>query len=271
MSGSLPHDLPVSLKSIVMTQTRLSGSIGPKFRGMSNLNVLSLEKCAVSGDLSNFRPYESMRFVHLGGQQGERKISGTLPPQLLEAPNLISLLVHGNALSGIIHTEHDATRRSLVNNSAKYFTLSNNRFSGTVSRTLCQMTHLRAISMNSLRISGTIPECIGAFTSMLVFSIALNYFEGKLPTALNSMTALETSFVFSNLFKCNAPSLDSASALGHGTFSGIEFPATKQFNDYLFQIKAMSEAMNADEQRILAQQVPTAKNGEALCCVAVLE
>eukprot|EP00656_Telonema_subtile_P036903 TRINITY_DN4096_c0_g1_i9.p1 TRINITY_DN4096_c0_g1~~TRINITY_DN4096_c0_g1_i9.p1 ORF type:complete len:336 (-),score=72.90 TRINITY_DN4096_c0_g1_i9:81-1088(-) len=107
----------------------------------------------------------------------------------------------------------------------EFFSLSNNRISGSVPAGLCNLTRLEAFTANRMRLSGVLPSCLGSLSRVQVLSVARNFLSGSLPLSMDRMTALETLFMFSNGFVCDAPGLQAATNLSRNIFRGNIFPA----------------------------------------------
>ena len=133
-----------------------------------------------------------------------------------------------NRLSGTI-AQALADRRNdlgVDGPSMKYLILSNNRLSGTLPNTLCELSALRGISANNMQLSGTFPKCLGALKHISVVAFTRNYLNGRLEfdpihPSNESDSKLATVIMSSNMFSCTEPALESAAGLAAGLFEGV--------------------------------------------------
>ena len=101
----------------------------------------------------------SMRVTHLG--LAHRNLDGSLPPELGDLSEFVSITLDGNDLSGEIPGE------------------------------LGVLEKLESLSLNSNEITGTIPTELGSLTKVTKLFLAHNQLSGSIPASLGSMAALK--------------------------------------------------------------------------------
>ena len=140
---------------------------------------------------------------------------------------MLGALLFANRLSGTLAVSDRRDDLGVSGNTSKmkYLILSNNKFSGTLSPSLCELSALRGIAGNNQQLSGTFPKCLGALEHISVVAFTRNYLAGRLEFDSIPASKLGTVIMSSNLFSCTEPALESAAGLAAGAFEGVLYPS----------------------------------------------
>lgn len=113
---------------------------------------------------------EHLRHLDLSGNA----LNGTIPPDLLRAPELRVLSLAGNGITGDL-PEQVGQLRSL-----RALNLAGNALSGTVPQNLTLLPNLTAVSLANNFFSGALPG--GGFPALQVLDVSANLLNGTLPS-----------------------------------------------------------------------------------------
>ena len=114
----------------------------------------------------------------------DRKLSGTIPPELAALTNLQELDLHSNQLTGPIPHQLGA----LTNLQGLW--LYGNRLVGPIPSQLGALTELKELSLRDNQLSGTIPHQLGALTNLQGLWLYSNQLTGPIPSDLAALTKL---------------------------------------------------------------------------------
>ena len=85
--------------------------------------------------------------------------------------NLRFLYLHANLLQGKLPVPPSSHMRAFV--------MSNNRLTGEIPSTICNVSHLQILDIFNNNLSGKIPQCLGNFSySLSVMNLRMNNFHG---------------------------------------------------------------------------------------------
>lgn len=175
ISGTLPSFYPMSLASMVVGHTLVSGTLPPSVTYMqekapgTRWNNLILKKNRISGTLSpRLGDWRGMQPIYNFWVQ-KNKISGTLPDRLLSSGRIQNLEAEANYISGTIPFQaiadgfkvevHPGANAKWESPGCVDLDLSNNKLSGTISEDFCTLTKLKNFWVPFNFMSGTIPAC----------------------------------------------------------------------------------------------------------------
>ncbi|XLU63664.1 hypothetical protein S245_022873 [Arachis hypogaea] len=74
----------------------------------------------------------------------------------------------------------------------EYFSVSNNKFTGGVSSTICNARSLNVLILSHNNLTGKIPQCLGSFPWLVVLDLQINNFYGSIPENFSKNNAFET-------------------------------------------------------------------------------
>ncbi|KAL8503952.1 hypothetical protein ACS0TY_022618 [Phlomoides rotata] len=119
---------------------------------------------------------------------------GTIPKDIGNLTNLVSLQLHHNDLSGIIPPTftHLHTLQGL--------NLNNNNLEGLVPENLCDLHNLVELDLRFNRLSGPIPTCLGNVSSLRNIFLNSNMLTSTIPSTLWDLKDLLTLDLSSNSF-----------------------------------------------------------------------
>ncbi len=111
-------------------------------------------------------------------------LTGTIPPELRDLPNLSVLSLNANQLSGPIPPElGDLFNLSLL-------ILNHNQLTGTIPPELGNLTFLRSLLLNVNQLTGPIPAELGNLADLKLLDLFDNQLTGTIPPELGSLTNL---------------------------------------------------------------------------------
>ena len=163
----------------------------------------------------------------------QRRLSGTIPPELGKLTELSSLDLNGNRLTGEIPADlgrlsklaalhlHDNRLQGRIppelgqlTNLGQLF-LYGNRLEGTIPSELGNLSNLEALLLYSNRLSGEIPAALGQLSDLRTLNLRNNRLSGPIPTELARLSKLEGLFLHNNLLNGRIPrELGKLSSLG---------------------------------------------------------
>ena len=172
-----------------------------------------------------------MRVTRLSLRQ--RRLSGTIPPELSKLTELSSLDLNGNRLTGEIPADlgrlsklaalhlHDNRLQGRIppelgqlTNLGQLF-LYGNRLEGTIPSELGNLSNLEALLLYSNRLSGEIPAALGQLSELSTLNLRNNRLSGPIPPELARLSKLEGLFLHNNLLNGRIPrELGKLSSLG---------------------------------------------------------
>ena len=111
-------------------------------------------------------------------------LTGTIPRELGNLPNLEWLVIQDSNLRGTIPSELG----SLSN--LKSLDLSNNDLTGAVPRELGSLSNLKSLDLSNNDLTGEVPHELGSLSSLLTLGLDSNQFAGSIPAELGNMSSL---------------------------------------------------------------------------------
>ncbi|KAK1266095.1 putative kinase-like protein TMKL1 [Acorus gramineus] len=211
---SLSRDPSLSLLSLRLPASGLSGSIPPEIGRLSSLQSLFLGVNSLVGPI----PLElgnapSISAVDLTGNL----LSGPLPPSIWNLCNrLVSLRLHHNNLSGSLPSP--ALPNSTCPN-LQVLDLGENGFRGDLpSDFATQFTNLTELDLGSNSFSGSFPPSLLGLNSLQKLNLSFNNFTGSLPATTKFGAA---AFQRSGLLIGSGNGVGGGSRLSSGAVAGI--------------------------------------------------
>ena len=145
-------------------------------------DALNLKDNRLSGEI----PPELVDLVNLKGLNlSGNQLSGEIPPELGNLVNLKTLYLSGNQLSGEIPPELG----NLVN--LKYLYLSGNQLSGEIPPELGNLVNLKHLYLSGNQLSGEIPPELGNLVNLKGLNLRGNQLSGEIPPELGNLVKLD--------------------------------------------------------------------------------
>ena len=119
-------------------------------------------------------------------------LSGSIPPEVGDLTNLMSLVLIRNGLSGSIPPElGDLTNLTQL-------WLIDNGFSGSIPPEVGDLTNLTQLSLDRNGLSGSIPPELGDLTNLTHLDLSFNRLSGSIPPELGDLTNLTHLYLYGN-------------------------------------------------------------------------
>ena len=214
LEGSLP-EFPQnrSLDSLVLSDTKFSGKVPDSIGNLKRLTRIELARCNFSGPIPNSTA-NLAQLVYL--DLSENKFSGPIPPFSL-SKNLTRINLSHNYLTGPIPSSHldglvnlvtlDLSKNSLNGSlpmplfslpSLQKIQLSNNQFSGPLSKFSVVPSVLDTLDLSSNNLEGQIPVSIFDLQCLNILDLSSNKFNGTVLLSsfqkLGNLTTLSLSY-----------------------------------------------------------------------------
>ncbi|KAL0878014.1 hypothetical protein Bca101_027720 [Brassica carinata] len=150
LTGAIPGWLPESSHMIMLllSNNLLEGTLPPSLLAVYHLEFLDLSGNLLSGELPSSQVnsmYGISMFLH------NNSLTGPIPVKLLENAKILDL--GKNKLSGSIP--------QFVNTGEmRIFLLKGNNLTGSIPRTLCDVSNIKLLDLSDNKLNGTIPSCL---------------------------------------------------------------------------------------------------------------
>lgn len=167
-------------------------------------------------------------------------LSGTIPPELGNLPNLVRLTLNNTDLSGPIPTElANLTNLTLLS-------LQHNELTGSIPPELGKLTKLEHLAASGNNLSGPIPSEVGSLNNLVSISLAENQLTGSIPPELGNLSNLTgLSLTVNQLSGPIPPELGALSKLTwlHLTLNNLSGPIPPELGE-MTSLKAMILSRN---------------------------
>eukprot|EP00271_Cylindrocystis_brebissonii_P020360 TRINITY_DN6704_c0_g2_i2.p1 TRINITY_DN6704_c0_g2~~TRINITY_DN6704_c0_g2_i2.p1 ORF type:complete len:1285 (+),score=190.67 TRINITY_DN6704_c0_g2_i2:164-4018(+) len=223
LSGPIPPSLAAS-KSLIflsLSSNQLTGPVPKGLPSVSSLSYLDLSDNLLSGKFpSSLSTGITTFWIYNNNFSGplpstlvecdqlasidisENQFTGVLSSALLSFPNLTSINVAGNKLSGQIPTPSGAQISSLA-----YLNFSRNSLEGRLTSSFSGLTSLNFLDVSSNKLNSTLPSSLGTLTGLQTLDLSNNRFSGALPSSLSNLSRLEILRAGANNFTSGIPSV----------------------------------------------------------------
>lgn len=111
----------------------------------------------------------------------------------------LSINLTDNNLNGFIPEEI-----GLISN-LEYLLLGNNKLTGKIPDSICQLIHLNIIDLDHNELEGYIPSDIGLLKKLVTFNVTDNHLNGSIPQSIGKLVNLETFYIDGNQIEGNIP------------------------------------------------------------------
>ncbi|XP_071719939.1 protein STRUBBELIG-RECEPTOR FAMILY 3-like [Rutidosis leptorrhynchoides] len=133
IGGSIPYNLPLTLKTLFLFGNQITGSIPESLSTLSQLTDLSLNKNHLSGVIpDSFQQLMALTNLDLSANN----LSGTLPPSMANLSSISILHLQNNHLTGVLNVLEDLPLIDLD--------IENNLFSGPIPPKLLSVPNFRS-------------------------------------------------------------------------------------------------------------------------------
>tara|TARA_A100001015_G_scaffold319844_1_gene444126 strand:+ start:2037 stop:4601 length:2565 start_codon:yes stop_codon:yes gene_type:complete len=193
LQGQVPYTLSNLnlLKNLDLSYNQLSGSVPEVFSGMFNLTQVAMEgnmlASTLPSSINNLTKLIQINFR-------DNKMIGELNTRI-SSLNLTSYLVDRNRLSGSIPVDAFSHLKQL-----QYFSVWQNRLTGTLPPQLGQMSGLQYMGINNNSFHGIFPVEIAEISGLIQVWMNDNNLEGTLPRQLASRKELNLIMAHRNAF-----------------------------------------------------------------------
>ncbi|KAG5569350.1 hypothetical protein H5410_059116 [Solanum commersonii] len=132
IGGSIPSNLPVTLRNIFLSANAFTGSIPTSLSSLSQLSAMSLNANHLTGEIpDSFQGLTALVNLDLSSNN----ISGSLPPSVRNLSSLTTLYLQNNQLSGTLDVLQDLPLANL--------NVENNLFSGPIPQKLFSIPNFK--------------------------------------------------------------------------------------------------------------------------------
>ena len=130
----------------------------------------------------------------------DNNLTGSLPGQLSNLPNLQHLLLLRNELSGAIPTSLGSLTQ------LQELSLSQNKLTGSIPTQLANLTLLQYLSLSNNMLTGTVPSQLSNLSAVKILDLSTNLLTGQIPTSLGGLSNLEELLLANNQLTGSIPS-----------------------------------------------------------------
>jgi len=209
-----------SLRALVLTTTRVGGSIPDVFGPMKELRELDLDDCVFTGfvpsSIGALQNLEELRlndnilegplpdlFWNLNNlrvlELQKNLFTGTISESIWSLESIEDLRVGDNELTGSLSTQIGNLKK------LERFWAYTNQLTGRIPTQMGQLTFLRDLSMDDNRLVGTIPKQLAALPLQELW-LNLNKLSSSIPTEFGEMLGLENLYLDENVLTGFIPS-----------------------------------------------------------------
>ncbi|KAG8485004.1 hypothetical protein CXB51_021775 [Gossypium anomalum] len=158
----------------------------PNFFRTSNLESLDLSNNRISGGISKWEAegWEGLQWLDLS--HNFLTALEQFPGNNLEKLNLHSNLLQGPILSTCLNPQIPILKE------LEEFIISENKLTGNVPSSICNLSSLALLDLSENSLSGTIPDCLENLCYLQTLDLQMNNFIGKIPNSFvnNSLSRL---------------------------------------------------------------------------------
>jgi hypothetical protein len=217
-SGQLPTDYNdfSSLQDLSASSNCLSGSISLSICSLSRtLKSFDLSGAGGNPDCDSNLQLNKQRPFFVQGLFSSLGISGSIPPCLFSFPNLLSMHLSGNKLSGTL-SELMSLSRTNLSLSILSLLLSNNGLTGSIPLSIQRHSFLE-LDLSQNRLDGTLTPDFAISSNQTILKLSVNRLSGQLPNtfvesataAVSSLTAGSFDILAENVFDCTQDDIPS--------------------------------------------------------------
>ncbi|KAF3636096.1 putative protein-like [Capsicum annuum] len=210
------------LISLDLSGNHFTGGIPTMLANCSQVDTIRLNDNRFSGSIPPqiFKSRLSTSLQYLG--LWNTSLSGNVPKELFDLPNLTQLYIHANNLTGPLpdfpsscslsqlHIHHNRFSgeipETLWTESLQELTLSVNKFNGSISENIGGCHQINYIDLSDNKLSGQIPKSVGRLKNLKNILLFNNMLSGTLPVEFGNCTSLVEISLVSNFISGEIPS-----------------------------------------------------------------
>ena len=164
---------------------------------LSELKVLDLSHNRLSGEIPP-EIVNSSNLTHL--LMNQNQLTGELPPNLSSLTKLVEIRLSDNDLTGEIPAE--LGRLPVL----RYLGLATNRVSGELPPELGNLSNLKVLFLVNNRLRGTVPRELGELSKLEILRLDKNRLSGPIPPELGKLSRLKGFEILENQLSGEIPS-----------------------------------------------------------------
>ncbi|KAL3528433.1 hypothetical protein ACH5RR_007755 [Cinchona calisaya] len=183
-TGPIPKEIgSVSgLQALYMGSNNFSSDIPQSLVGLSNLTFLDLGANGFGGDIQAiFGKFKQVKFLVL---HGNSYTGGLYSSGILGLSNIYRLDLSYNSLSGPLPVEFSQMPN------LRYLILAYNQFTGSIPSEYGNFQRIQFLDLSFNTLSGNIPSSLGKLSSLLWLMLANNQLSGEIPPELGNCISL---------------------------------------------------------------------------------
>ncbi|PWA49025.1 leucine-rich repeat protein [Artemisia annua] len=175
-----------SLKYLNTAYNMLTFNISQEWMPPFQLRSAQLGSCKISDEFPNwFKSQQRLDELVLSNTN----ISGPLPTWLQKMPVIRVLDLSHNKLVGSLTNLPLADRfKQFRHDNGGLLLVQNNRFIGSIPKSLCTRTDLKVLDLSENRLTGKIPKCLGNLVSLRMMLLSSNRLSGVVPSSLGRIS-----------------------------------------------------------------------------------
>ncbi|XP_022723783.1 brassinosteroid LRR receptor kinase BRL3-like [Durio zibethinus] len=218
-SGEIPKELIAGcsdLHILILSGNKLHGQIFPALYNLSQLGVLQLKDNYFCGNLSNVKADGVGKLYLL--DIGYNFLTGNIGSWIGNETYLDILVMRNNYLEGQFQCEGlsrsvyylDLSHNLLSGTlpfcyRLQHLHLQGNKFSGLISETFLNTSHLSVLNLRDNNLSGIIPDMIGSLNGLRVLLLSGNLLTGLIPKQFCQLKQLSMLDLSNNSFSGSIP------------------------------------------------------------------
>ncbi|XP_037494725.1 receptor-like protein 33 [Jatropha curcas] len=193
LEGNLPDSLHnSSLKTLVLSNTKFSGSLPESVGALVNLSRIELGSCSFTGAIpSSMANLTQLIYLDFSSNMFTGQI-----PSFQKSKNIFYVDLSHNRLSGEIPFTHWEGHQNL-----SYIDLRNNSLSGSIPSSLFAIPSLQKVQLSLNQLGGQLPDLSNVSLSLLdTLDLSSNKLEGLIPNRFFDLKRLNVLLLSSNKF-----------------------------------------------------------------------
>ncbi|CAD7701909.1 unnamed protein product [Ostreobium quekettii] len=183
--GPIPECLITSdsqLLDVILSKTDISGTIPDVFAAESNLQAFIARDARLFGKVPpSLANPEQLTFLELGANE----LTGRFPDGVEELPNIHTLSLQRNKISGLPKAWNIADRNNPT--TLKFVDFGSNKIRGKFPLMLATVEHMDYLDLSRNKLKGTLPDAPGVFPNIYTLKLANNRFHGAIPDSWGAM------------------------------------------------------------------------------------
>ncbi|CAL5443125.1 unnamed protein product [Camellia sinensis] len=220
LMGPIPSNISGlnNLQALSLHNNSLNGTLPYWLLNLPSLTGLYLGSNRLSGQIPEFQHKSKLMYINLS----HNELRGPIPQSISNLVNLTRLDLSSNNLSGVLELQTFSNLKNLdyldlgfnliqgplpvPPPSVSYFRFSQNKLTGEIPSSICNVSFLSILDLSHNHLSGAIPQCLGNFSNILfVLDLRFNAFQGSIPMIFGKGNKLEILNLNGNQFEGPVP------------------------------------------------------------------